>query len=132
SSPSHLLYLHSFPTRRSSDLLFPTELAEFIGYTLPLFELALAALLLVGLATRYVGAVGTLLMVVFIAGIISAMARGLNIDCGCFGGGGTVAPEETDYGISIARDLAFAAMGAFIALFPRSPFALDRLFGLFR
>ncbi|HIY39918.1 MAG TPA: DoxX family membrane protein [Candidatus Nocardiopsis merdipullorum] len=112
--------------------LFPTALAELIGYTLPLFELALAALLLVGLATRYVGAVGTLLMVVFIAGIISAMARGLNIDCGCFGGGGTVAPEETDYGISIARDLAFAAMGAFIAFFPRSPFALDRLFGLFR
>ncbi|GAA0987733.1 MULTISPECIES: MauE/DoxX family redox-associated membrane protein [Nocardiopsis] len=112
--------------------LFPVEVARLIGYTLPLFELALAALLLVGLATRYVGAVGALLMVVFIAGIVSAMARGLNIDCGCFGGGGQVAPGETTYGLSIARDIAFAAMGAFIAVWPRSPFALDRAIGLFR
>ena len=112
--------------------LFPTEVAELIGYTLPLFELALAALLLVGLATRYVGAVSALLMAVFIIGIFSAMARGLSIDCGCFGGGGAVDPGETTYGISIARDLAFGALGAFIAFFPRSPFALDRVVGLFR
>lgn len=112
--------------------LFPTDVARLIGYTLPLFELALALLLLVGLATRYVGAVSALLMVVFIAGILSAMARGLNIDCGCFGGGGQVEPGETTYGISIARDIAFFAMGAFIAVWPRSPFALDRVLGLFR
>ncbi|GHC88148.1 hypothetical protein GCM10007079_32880 [Nocardiopsis terrae] len=112
--------------------LFPEDLAQLIGYTLPLFELALALLLLAGLATRYVGAVSTLLMIVFIAGIVSAMARGLNIDCGCFGGGGQVDPGETSYGLSIARDIAFGAMGAFIALWPRSPFALDRVLGLFR
>jgi len=112
--------------------LFPDEIARLIGYTLPLFELALAVLLLAGLATRYVGAVGAILMVLFIAGIVSAMARGLSIDCGCFGGGGQVDPGETTYGTSIARDIAFAAMGAFVAVWPRSPFALDRVFGLFR
>lgn len=112
--------------------LFPVEVARLIGYTLPLFELALAVLLLAGLATRYSGAVGALLMVVFIAGIISAMVRGLNIDCGCFGGGGQVEPGETTYGVSIARDVAFAAMGAFIAVWPRSPLAIDRAIGLFR
>ncbi|WP_017604476.1 MauE/DoxX family redox-associated membrane protein [Nocardiopsis alkaliphila] len=112
--------------------LFPTEVARLIGYTLPLFEIALALLLLLGLATRYAGAVGAILMVVFIAGILSAMARGLAIDCGCFGGGGQVDPEETTYGISIARDVAFGAMGAFVAIWPRSPFALDRVLGLFR
>ncbi|MFD3683423.1 MauE/DoxX family redox-associated membrane protein [Nocardiopsis sp. NPDC058631] len=112
--------------------LFPDEIAMLIGYTLPLFELALAVLLLAGLATRYVGAVSAILMVLFIAGIVSAMARGLNIDCGCFGGGGQVDPGETTYGLSIARDIAFAAMGAVIAVWPRSPFALDRAIGLFR
>ncbi|MDE3720315.1 MULTISPECIES: MauE/DoxX family redox-associated membrane protein [Nocardiopsis] len=112
--------------------LFPHELARLIGYTLPLFELALAVLLLVGLATRFTGAVATLLMLVFIAGIVSAMARGLSIDCGCFGGGGAVDPEETTYGLSITRDIGFAALGAFIALWPRSPLALDRALGLFR
>ncbi|GAB3717122.1 MauE/DoxX family redox-associated membrane protein [Nocardiopsis nanhaiensis] len=112
--------------------LFSPEFAQLIGYTLPLFELALALLLIIGLASRYVGAASTLLMIVFIAGIVSAMARGLNIDCGCFGAGGQVEPGETTYGISIARDIAFGAMGAFIALWPRSPFALDRALGLFR
>lgn len=112
--------------------LFPPEIAELIGYTLPLFELALALLLLMGLATRYTGLVSALLMVVFIAGILSAMARGLSIDCGCFGGGGQVDPAETTYGLSIARDLGFMALGAFIAIWPRSPFALDRALGLFR
>lgn len=112
--------------------LFPTEIARLIGYTLPLFEFALALLLLLGLATRYSGAVGAILMVLFIAGIISAMARGLSIDCGCFGGGGQVDPGETTYGLSIARDVAFGSMGAFIAIWPRSPFALDRVLGLYR
>lgn len=112
--------------------LFPHEIARLIGYTLPLFELALALLLLAGLATRYVGAVSAILMVVFIAGILSAMARGLNIDCGCFGGGGQVEPGETTYGLSIARDIVFAALGAFIAIWPRSPFALDRTLGLYK
>ncbi|WP_160051568.1 MauE/DoxX family redox-associated membrane protein [Nocardiopsis sp. FR26] len=112
--------------------LFPPEVAQLIGYTLPLFELALAVLLLAGLATRYAGAVSALLMVAFIAGIASAMARGLSIDCGCFGGGGQVEPGETTYGLSITRDIAFAAMGALIAVWPRSPLTLDRALGLFR
>ncbi|KOX07227.1 MauE/DoxX family redox-associated membrane protein [Nocardiopsis sp. NRRL B-16309] len=112
--------------------LFPVEIAELIGYTLPLFEIALALLLLVGLATRFTGAVSALLMIAFIAGIVSAMARGLSIDCGCFGGGGQVDPGETSYGLSIARDIGFAALGAFIAIWPRSPFAVDRALGLFR
>jgi hypothetical protein len=108
------------------------DLPAFLGYVAPPVEVLCGACLLLGLATRYVGAVSALLMVVFIAGILSAMARGLNIDCGCFGGGGQVEPGETTYGISIARDIAFFAMGAFIAIWPRSPFALDRVLGLFR
>ncbi|RKS09783.1 methylamine utilization protein MauE [Nocardiopsis sp. Huas11] len=112
--------------------LFPVEIAELIGYTLPLFEIALAVLLLIGLATRYAGAISALLMIAFIAGIVSAMARGLTIDCGCFGGGGQVEAGETTYGLSIARDIGFAALGAVIAIWPRSPFAVDRALGLFR
>ncbi len=112
--------------------LFSPGVAEFIGYTLPLFEFALALLLVVGLATRYVGAVAGLLMIVFIAGIISAWVRGLTIDCGCFGTGGEVAPEETRYEVDIARDVGFLALAGIVMIWPRSPFALDRLFGIYR
>ncbi|GAA1777858.1 MULTISPECIES: MauE/DoxX family redox-associated membrane protein [Streptomonospora] len=112
--------------------LFSPELSRFIGFTLPLLELALALLLVVGMATRYVGAASGLLMLVFIAGIASAWARGLNIDCGCFGTGGQVAEGETRYGLDIARDLGFLALAAVVTIWPRSPLALDRLFGLYR
>ncbi|TQN31457.1 methylamine utilization protein MauE [Haloactinospora alba] len=112
--------------------LFPDGVNTFLGYTLPLFEFALAALLLVGLATRYVAAVTGLLMVVFIAGIVSAWARGLTIDCGCFGSGGQVAADETAYGWDIARDIGFMALAGIIMVWPRSPLAVDRLVGLYR
>ncbi|GAA4905640.1 MauE/DoxX family redox-associated membrane protein [Streptomonospora salina] len=112
--------------------LFPAGVAEFIGFTLPLLEIAFALLLVLGLATRYAGAATGLLMIVFIAGIASAWARGLAIDCGCFGTGGQVSQGETSYGLDIARDLGFLALAAFIAVLPRSPLALDRLFGLYR
>lgn len=111
--------------------LFGDGVNQFIGYTLPLFELALALLLVLGLATRATGAVSALLMAVFIAGIVSAWARGLAIDCGCFGTGGPVAADETAYGLDIARDLGFMALGLFVAIWPRSPLALDRVLGLY-
>ncbi|MDA2808902.1 MauE/DoxX family redox-associated membrane protein [Nocardiopsis suaedae] len=112
--------------------LFPSGLAEFIGITLPMLEFALALLLLVGLATRYVAAATGVLMLLFIAGIASAWARGLSIDCGCFGTGGAVAPGETAYGLDIARDIGFVVLAGIVMLWPRSPLSLDRLAGLYR
>ncbi|MEY9212922.1 DoxX family membrane protein [Thermobifida halotolerans] len=111
--------------------LFSDDVNQFIGYTLPLFELALALLLLAGLATRLTGIVSALLMLVFIAGIASAWARGLAIDCGCFGTGGPVDADETAYGLDIARDLGFMALGLFLAVWPRSPLSLDRVLDLY-
>ncbi|GAA3727245.1 putative membrane protein YphA (DoxX/SURF4 family) [Spinactinospora alkalitolerans] len=111
--------------------LFSDDVSRFIGYTLPLFEIALALLLVAGLATRYVGAAGGLLMIVFIAGIISAWSRGLTIDCGCFGTGGQVGADETRYGIDVLRDIGFLALAGIVVAWPRSPFALDRVLGLY-
>ena len=111
--------------------LFGETLNQLIGYTLPLFELALALLLLAGLATRVTGIISALLMAVFIAGIASAWARGLTIDCGCFGTGGVVDADETTYALDIARDLGFMALGLFLAIWPRSRYSLDGALGLY-
>ncbi len=110
--------------------IFPFELAAYIGYALPIIEIIIGALLVVGLFTRASAIAGTLLMVIFIAGIISAWARGLSIDCGCFGGGGEIAPEDTNYPARIAEDVGFALCGAWLIVRPRSLASLDRvLFG---
>ncbi|WP_377642851.1 MauE/DoxX family redox-associated membrane protein [Oryzobacter terrae] len=110
--------------------IFPMDLAGAIGLALPFVEVVLGVLLLLGLFTRPVAVVSTVLMLAFVAGIAQAWARGLTIDCGCFGGGGQIGADETRYPQEIARDLAFAAAGAWLAVRPRTLASLDqRLFG---
>ena len=103
--------------------ILPDALAVPFGHALPWVELAIAALLVVGFAVRIAGAAATLLMVTFVAGIISVAARGLSIDCGCFGGGGVTAHPH--YTAEIVRDLLIVAVCLAVALIPRSRLALD-------
>ncbi|MGG5257296.1 MauE/DoxX family redox-associated membrane protein [Phycicoccus avicenniae] len=110
--------------------ILPYDLAGFIGLALPFLEIVLGVLLVLGLFTRPVAVVATLLMVVFVIGIAQAWARGLTIDCGCFGGGGKIGANETKYPQEIARDAVFALAGAYLWWRPRSLASLDRvLFG---
>ena len=106
--------------------LLPSGLIDLVGYGLPAAELGLALLLLIGLAIRFAAIVSAVLLIVFIAGIASAWARGLSIDCGCFGGGGEVATGATRYLEEILRDLGLLTAAVWLAIFPNSPFALDR------
>lgn len=108
--------------------LMPFEVAQVVGAALPFVELALGVLLLLGLATRVAGAASAVLLGVFIAGVASAWARGLSIDCGCFGGGGDLAAGQSpSYGPEIARDVGFILLAAFLVVFPRTRFSLDAL-----
>lgn len=106
--------------------LLPYGAARFVGYALPAAELALALLLLVGFAIRFAAVASAILLVVFIVAIVSAWARGLSIDCGCFGGGGEIAPGATRYLQEIVRDVGLLIAAGWLALLPRSPFTLDR------
>ena len=107
--------------------LLPFEVAKWVGYALPPFEILLGLMILLGFLTRWTSLVGSLVMVAFIFGIASAWARGLSIDCGCFGTGGLVNPEQTQYPLDIARDLLFLAAGVWLVARPRSVFAVDGL-----
>ena len=110
--------------------IFPMDLAGYIGLALPYLEVVLGLLLVLGLFTRPTAIVSTLLMLAFVAGISQAWARGLTIDCGCFGGGGQIAAADTQYPQEIARDLGFALAGAWLWWRPRSLVSLDHiLFG---
>ena len=107
--------------------LLPYDLAGVIGYGLPILEVALGVLLVVGLFTRVSAAVAGFLMVVFIIGIASAWARGLSIDCGCFGKGGTIAAAQTQYPQEIARDVGLMLCAAWLVERPTTALALERL-----
>jgi len=110
---------------RSYELL-PIPIANFLGQSLPFFEVVIGLLLILGAATRVVAALGGFTMFIFIIAIGQAWARGLNIDCGCFGGGGTVAPGETRYLQEILRDAGLVAMALFLLRYPVSKFSIDK------
>lgn len=106
--------------------VMPYDLAKVIGAALPFVELALGVLLLVGLATRLAAGVSAALLVVFIAGITQAWARGLQIDCGCFGSGGQLAAGQSPtYGPEILRDLGFLALAVFLLIWPLTRLSID-------
>lgn len=110
--------------------LLPYDVAGYLGYGLPILEVAIGLLLLLGLFTRFSAVVGGFLMVVFVIGIASTWARGLSIDCGCFGKGGTIAASQTQYPQEIARDVGLLACALWLVVRPRSALSLERtLFG---
>ena len=106
--------------------MLPVSLANFIGIVLPFAEIFIGLLLIVGAGIRVMGILSALLMLVFVIGISQAWARGLSIDCGCFGGGGQVEPGEANYLSPLSRDAGLAALGIYLFLKPRSKFALDK------
>ncbi|MDN5760064.1 MAG: DoxX family membrane protein, partial [Tomitella sp.] len=77
---------------RAYDLV-PESMVRTVAIGLPSLELALGLLLLLGLGVRWTAVVSALLLLVLIAGVAAAWARGLQIACGCVGGGGAVAGE---------------------------------------
>jgi protein-disulfide isomerase len=103
--------------------ILPEALVHPVAYGLPAFEIVLAALLLFGVATRFVGAVAAGLLAVFIGGVASAGLRGLRIDCGCFGGGGDV--EQTHYLLEIGRDSLLLLALLAVVFAKRSRFSID-------
>ena len=76
----------SFAESVAAFRLLPTALVSPVALMLPPLEI-LAGILALGRGwPRRIGAFGLLTMLaIFLAALVSAQARGLNIDCGCFG-----------------------------------------------
>ena len=106
--------------------LLPIWLANIFGIVLPWLEIGAGVLLIIGIAVRYVAIFGTTLMIAFVIAISQAWARGLSIDCGCFGDGGAIDPSQTKYLETILRDLGFALLGFYLIRYPLTKFALEK------
>jgi len=109
--------------------LVPDPLERTVGYALPLLEICLGLLLVAGLALRLAAIASAILLAVFIVGISAAWARGLQIECGCFGGGGAASGDDvTDaYKWDIARDVGLLVLSGLLAWRPTSRLSVDGL-----
>ncbi|HEY0001410.1 MAG TPA: MauE/DoxX family redox-associated membrane protein [Actinoplanes sp.] len=108
--------------------LMPYDTAKVVGAVQPFLEIALALLLLIGLAVRFSAGIAAVVLMIFIAGIVSAWARGLQIDCGCFSKGGDLTGGRTArYGLEILRDVGFLLLAGILLVKPRTRFSIDGL-----
>jgi uncharacterized membrane protein YphA (DoxX/SURF4 family) len=105
--------------------LLPETAAQVLGAGLPVVELLLGVLLVVGAGGRAAAAVSAVLMLAFVVGIASVWARGLRIDCGCFGSGGELAAgQDPAYGLDLARDAALLVIAVLLVRWPTGRLAL--------
>jgi uncharacterized membrane protein YphA (DoxX/SURF4 family) len=96
--------------------LLPEWAVLTLGRTLPWIELLLGLLLATGFRLRYTAAGATALLAVFFAIMLWAFAKGMAIDCGCFGPGDTIGPR------TLLRDgLLLAMSGVLTGLALRRP-----------
>ena len=105
--------------------LLPDGVIDPLAVALPALELVLGLMLLFGVFLRVAAVASAIILIGFIAGVASAWARGLSIDCGCFGGGGYDADAgPATYLTSIGRDILFLVMAAWTAWRPFERFAV--------
>ena len=107
--------------------ILPESIVPTVGHALPTVELIIGAALLLGLLTRAFAILAALFFIAFIIGISAAWARGLEINCGCFGSHGVPANPQRQYAIDIARDIGLLICCAWLIVWPRTRLALDNL-----
>ena len=106
--------------------LLPESVVPMVGHALPILEILVGVCLLAGVLVRANAVLSVVLLVAFVIGISSAWARGLSIECGCFGGGGGPAVNAAaKYPWELARDAGLLLLSGWLVWRPRTPYALD-------
>jgi uncharacterized membrane protein YphA (DoxX/SURF4 family) len=100
-----------FAQQVESYKLISAEASQVVAHTLPIVEIVLGLLLLVGWRLRIWATAITVIMVGFLAVVARAYLLHMDINCGCFG-----TPEKLT-GMTVVRDGAFAALALLMTIF---------------
>lgn len=107
--------LHAFAEQIHNFRLVPWGLENLSAITLPWIELVAALALVFGVRARAGGVVAAVLTALFTVAVLIAMARGLDVECGCFGTG-----DATRVGLlKVVENLAMLAVALTASLRPR-------------
>lgn len=112
--------LQRFGTEIANYQLLPPVFVPWFAVALPGIELVAGVACLAGVRTRAAVIVLTALTLVFIVALTQALVRGINLECGCFGGA-----EQATWG-TVWRDVALLAAAGHILWHGPGPLALER------
>jgi uncharacterized membrane protein YphA (DoxX/SURF4 family) len=91
--------------------ILPAQLINPVALALPPLELIIGCLLLIGCQKRIAAFSALILTGAFMVALTSAIARGLKIECGCFGAGG---PVKGDLWPAVLRDIVLGTALVFL------------------
>jgi hypothetical protein len=101
--------------------LLPQSASAFVARWIPRLELLCALALLVGIAIPLVGAAAGTLLLIFAFAVAVNLARGREIDCGCYA---KSSPRRITWTL-VVRDCVLGAAAFLVALQASSTLALD-------
>jgi uncharacterized membrane protein YphA (DoxX/SURF4 family) len=107
--------------------ILPLVLVNPLAIVLPWVELAAGLMLLLGFRTRAAALLLAGMMVMFTVAISIAVAKGLDMSCGCFASQGSA--EDPISWWTILRDASWLLLAVCVFIFDRRPLGLDRLYG---
>jgi putative oxidoreductase len=93
--------------------LLPIQGVDLLAMGLPVFELMVGGLLIFGWLRRAASLAAVLMTGVFALALTSALARGLPVDCGCFGSG---AASTFQTWLSFMRDMLMGTIAILLYL----------------
>jgi putative oxidoreductase len=97
--------------------ILPNAIVSIFALSLPIFEMIAGFLLVIGFWRQAASLGIVILCAVFVVAVASALARGLTIDCGCFG---TSEPSRAKMWFDLARDIVLLLAASMVYLQPRS------------
>jgi len=97
--------------------MVPDALIGPLALMLPVAEILIGAALVSGVYARGAALVAGAMLLGFAAGMIQAIARGINLDCGCFG---QFAEAQVSWW-TVARNLVLFALSLAVAAGPDMP-----------
>jgi uncharacterized membrane protein YphA (DoxX/SURF4 family) len=113
----------TFAKEISNYQMMPYFTINLMALILPWIELACGVFLIAGIRQRAASAITGFMLIVFLIAIISAMARGLNINCGCF----SHVVEYVGWR-KVAEDTGQLILAVYIFFYPYDKLSLEKSF----
>jgi uncharacterized membrane protein YphA (DoxX/SURF4 family) len=118
-----IIHPEAFAVDIATYQILPLGLVNLMAIILPWVELAAGTMLLVAWRTRAAAILVTGMMMMFTAAISIALAKGLDMSCGCFASQG--AGEDPISWGTIMRDVGWLCLGLYVLLLDRRPLGID-------
>jgi uncharacterized membrane protein YphA (DoxX/SURF4 family) len=103
----------------------PLVFINAFALLLPMVELVVGVMLVVGFRTRAASFLIVWMMIAFMIGLSNALHLGLDMSCGCFASS-AASEGDTISGMTLLRDAGWLGLGVYVLVFDRRPLGLDR------